>query len=164
MNKTKRFARCGAAGWRTAFSLALLAYAVNTRAEASGIPHDDAQAWPEVETVRTLLRADAAAALADCRVPGVCRPGLNSVELQQSPLRPPADIRVVAIFGVANRLSVDLLVNGTLLRYQAGRQEPIAGAITADVYRLLAIDGACVRLRRADQDYTGCLDAGRSHP
>ncbi|WMD23146.1 hypothetical protein RAS12_12435 [Achromobacter seleniivolatilans] len=164
MNKTKFFALCGAVGGRAVFSLALLAYAANTPAEESAMPQDDAHAWPEVETVRTLLRADAAAALADCRVPGICRPGLDSLGQKVSALRPPADIRVVAIFGISSRLKVDLIVNGTLLRYQAGRQEPIAGAVTAGVYRLLAIDGACVRLRGAEQDHTGCMDAGGNHP
>ncbi|KAG1165723.1 hypothetical protein G6F35_018616 [Rhizopus arrhizus] len=43
-------------------------------------PHSEAaQEWPEVETVRTRLRADAAAALADCRIPGICPAGAAPV-------------------------------------------------------------------------------------
>jgi len=125
---------------------------------------EEPRPWPETETVRALLRADAAAALADCRVPGLCRSGAESA----TPLAPPArasdDIRVMAIFGLARRLNADIAVNGAVLRYQAGRGEPVAGGADARVYRLLAIDDGCVRLRRGDIERTACLDAGKAQP
>lgn len=125
---------------------------------------EEPRPWPETETVRALLRADAAAALADCRVPGLCRAGAESA----APAAPPAkafdDIRVMAIFGLARRLSADIAVNGAVLRYQAGRGEPVAGAAPARAYQLQAIDDGCVRLRRDDVERTACLDAGKARP
>ncbi|KAG1272426.1 hypothetical protein G6F64_015511 [Rhizopus arrhizus] len=74
------------------------------------------------------------------------------------------DIRVAAIFGLARRLSADVVVNGELLRYQAGRAAPVAGQVSAGAYQLLSIEGACVRLRRDAADHTACLTAGRGEP
>lgn len=128
---------------------------------------DQAQAlqpWPEVETVRTLLRADAAAALSDCRVPGLCSMGEGKGTTAQAAVRAADDLRVTAIFGTARSLNVDIVVNGTLLRYRAGRADPVAGSAVDAPYRLVAIDGACVRLHRDGRDQTACLDAGRRHP
>ena len=122
----------------------------------------DPQTWPEAETVRTLLRADAAAALADCRVPGIC-PAAPAAAAA-APASQSDDVRVAAIFGVARQLQVDLVVNGALLRYQAGRAAPIAGARIAQAYQLVAVDGGCVRLRRGDRDIRACLDAGSPAP
>lgn len=128
---------------------------------------EEAQAWPEAETVRTLLRADAAAALADCRISGICPvPEVASpaAEPAASSARPADDIRVLAIFGIARNLRADLNVNGALLRYQSGRGAPIAGSSVADAYQLLAIEDACVRLRRGGRERTACLDLGGGHP
>jgi hypothetical protein len=127
---------------------------------------DEAQAWSEVETVRTLLRADAAAALADCRMPGICQSGPASIASTEASIRAPDEIRVAAIFGVARRLSADVVVNGAMLRYQAGRAAPVAGAISATAagYQLLAIEGACVLLRRDTKIHTACLSAERAGP
>ncbi|MBC9906391.1 MULTISPECIES: hypothetical protein [Achromobacter] len=125
---------------------------------------DEPRPWPETETVRALLRADAAAALADCRVPGLCRPGPESVGQAPPPARASDDIRVMAIFGLARRLSADVAVNGAVLRYQTGRGEPVAGAVDGRAYQLLAIDDSCVRLRRGDTERTACVDAGRGRP
>lgn len=132
--------------------------------QASPPQSDAAQEWPEVETVRTLLRADAAAALADCRIPGICLAGAASAAAGEPMARPRDDIRVAAIFGLARRLSADVVVNGALLRYQAGRAAPVAGEVSAGTYQLLAIEGACVRLRRDAADHIACLAAGRAEP
>lgn len=125
---------------------------------------EEPRPWPETETVRALLRADAAAALADCRVPGLCRPGPEPVTQAAPPARASDDIRVMAIFGLARRLSADIAVNGAVLRYQAGRGEPVAGGADARAYQLLAIDDSCVRLRRGDTERIACVDAGRGQP
>ncbi len=122
------------------------------------------QPWPEAETVRALLRADAAAALADCRAPGICGTGGQAAPSAAQPLRRSDDIRVAAIFGTARSLNVDVVVNGSLLRYRAGRADPVAGTAAMDAYRLLTIDGACVRLQRDGRDHTACLDAGGARP
>ncbi|QVQ29197.1 hypothetical protein [Achromobacter deleyi] len=134
------------------------------RALAAAPQAQEPQPWPEAETVLTLLRADAAAALADCRVPGLCAPGGQSSALATSAPPRRDDIRVAAIFGTARSLSVDVVVNGALLRYRAGRADPVEGAVTMDAYRLLTIDGACVRLHRDGRDHTACLDAGGVRP
>lgn len=122
------------------------------------------QPWPEVETVRALLRADAAAALSDCRVPGLCTMSEGTSSGMPPAGRAADDIRVTAIFGTARSLNVDIVVNGTLQRYRAGRADPVAGGALAAPYRLLAVDGACVRLQRDGRDQTACLDAGSGHP
>ncbi|AVJ27233.1 hypothetical protein [Achromobacter spanius] len=130
-------------------------------------PADQASApqpWPDVETVRTLLRADAAAALSDCRVPGLCAVGEGKGATMPPAGRAADDIRVTAIFGTARSLNVDVVVNGTLQRYRAGRADPVAGGALAAPYRLVAVDGACVRLHREGRDRTACLDAGGAHP
>lgn len=122
------------------------------------------QPWPEAETVRTLLRADAAAALADCRLPGICAASVGGSPLMEPPLRAADDIRVTAVFGTARSLNVDIIVNGSLLRYRAGRAEPIAGGGAMAPYRLMAIDGGCVRLLRDGRDQTACLDTKGRQP
>ncbi len=134
------------------------------RSQQGPQPAEEPQAWPEAETVRTLLRADAAAALADCRVPGICQPWAESGAAKPPAARASDDIRVMAIFGSTRRLSVDLAVNGAVLRYRAGRGEPVAGTVAAHAYQLLAIDDACVRLRRDEVERTACLDAGKAQP
>ena len=144
-----------------------LAISLAPCARAEPPPAAEPQAWPEAETVRMLLRAEAAAALADCSVPGRCPAGAD--QTPAAPAAAPAvraddDIRVLAIYGTARRLRVDLDVNGAVLRYQAGRGAPVAGAAVAGAYRLLAIEDACVRLRRDGLERTACLDLGRSLP
>lgn len=159
-----RIRRAVVRGPSTAFCLAVtLSVCAVTHARASP-PVEDAQAWPEVETVRTLLRADAAAALADCNVPGICRPGAEPADPEERASPQQDDIRVAAIFGSTRRLNVDVLVNGALLRYRAGHGAPVAGAVSAGAYRLLAVEGACVHLRRDKLHRTACLDAGRAYP
>lgn len=159
-NSIRRRSRRGTA-WRLALAVAG-ATALATSAAAQTPADLDPQAWPEADTVRTLLRADAAAALADCRVPGICPSG--AAVTSRAPMPPSDDVRVAAIFGVARQLQVDLVVNGALLRYQAGRGAPVAGARVAQAYQLLAVEGGCVRLRRDDHDVRACLDAGSPAP
>lgn len=150
-----------ATSWRRAW-VVVGGAAVATTVAAQTPAEADPQVWPEAETVRTLLRADAAAALADCRVPGICPSGAAAASRAQAPQSD--DVRVAAIFGVARQLQVDLVVNGALLRYQAGRGTPVAGARVAQAYQLLAVEGGCVRLRRDDHDVRACLDAGSPAP
>jgi len=156
-----RAAFAGGVAWVLAMGFAPVSAAA---AQALPPQSEAAQEWPEVETVRTLLRADAAAALADCRIPGICPAGAAPVVAGEPRGRPRDDIRVAAIFGLARRLSADIVVNGALLRYQAGRAAPVAGDVSAGAYQLLAIEGACVRLRRDAADHTACLATGRAEP
>ncbi len=147
----------------------LAAIALSAAAVSAGHAHPADQAsapqpWPDVETVRTLLRADAAAALSGCRAPGLCTVGEGNGAAMPPAGRAADDIRVTAIFGTARSLSVDIVVNGTVQRYRAGRADPVAGGVMAAPYRLVAIDGACVRLQREGSDLTTCLDAGGAHP
>lgn len=141
--------------------LALSAAAVSAGQVRAADHAQTPQPWPEVETVRTLLRADAAAALADCRVPGLCGVSEGKGDAAPPVARGVDDIRVTAIFGTARALNVDIVVNGTLLRYRAGRADPVAGGALMAPYRLLAIDGACVRLQRDGREHLACLDAAR---
>lgn len=139
-------------------------------AQSSALLVDEPQTWPEAETVRTLLRADAATALADCRVPGICQAGVGPGfappphAASAAMARPSDEIRVLAIFGVARSLRADLNINGAVMRYQAGRGTPIAGSAVMGAYQLLAIEDACVRLRRDDLERIACLDVGRAYP
>lgn len=153
-----------ALGRRTAVCVAVALSACAAAHANATPPVEEAQAWPEVETVRTLLRADAAAALADCKVPGVCQPGVERADPGERASRQQDDIRVAAIFGSTRRLNIDVLVNGALLRYRAGHGAPVAGAVSAGGYRLLAVEGACVHLRRDEHNRTACLDVGKAHP
>lgn len=156
-----RNSTCHATLWRLALTVAGAA-TLMASAAAQTPSEPDPQAWPEAETVRTLLRADAAAALADCRVPGICPAGVFTAA--RAPMPQADDVRVAAIFGVARQLQVDLVVNGALLRYQAGRGAPVAGARVAQAYQLVAVEGGCVRLRRDDRDVRACLGAGGPTP
>ncbi len=163
MNRNERcIVRWRAAG-RMLAGLALSAAAAAAGQVRAADPAQAPQPWPEVETVRTLLRADAAAALSDCRVPGLCAVGEAKGASAPSVARGADDIRVTAIFGTARALNVDIVVNGTLLRYRAGRADPVGGSALMAAYRLLAIDGACVRLQRDGREQLACLDAGRGH-
>lgn len=165
MNRNRRCAWRGPAPKRLFFGVALAVGAASGCWAQTATPRAlEPQPWPEAETVLTLLRADAAAALADCKVPGVCAPGGEPSALATPLSRRADDIRVAAIFGTARSLSVDVVVNGSLLRYRAGRADPVEGAATMDAYRLLTIDGACVRLHRDGRDHTACLDAGGIRP
>lgn len=165
MNRNKLWRRsCRAMPWRGVWAVAGAAvWAAGAQAQPA-VDAADPQAWPEAETVRTLLRADAAAALTECRVPGICPANGAAASRAPMPAPVPDDVRVAAIFGVARHLQVDLLVNGALLRYQAGRAAPVAGARVAQAYQLVAVDGGCVRLRRDDRDVRACLDAGSPTP
>jgi hypothetical protein len=138
--------------------------AVCAPAQASSPQVDEAHVWPDVETVQTLLRADAAAALADCRTPGICQTGAAPAGHSASSGPKQDDIRVAAIFGSTRRLTVDVVVNGALLRYRAGHGAPIAGAVSANGYQLLAVVGACVHLRRDEHDHMACVPLGRALP
>ncbi|MBV2157402.1 hypothetical protein EUC41_09365 [Achromobacter denitrificans] len=159
-------ARGGHAARLVAGIVLAVALASGVRAQLPPPATEEPQAWPEAETVRMLLRADAAAALADCRVPGICPAGAGSAPASgpAAPARSLDDIRVLAIFGMARSLRVDLNVNGAVLRYQSGRGAPIAGAAVAGAYQLLAIEDACVRLSRDGLERIACLDLGRAHP
>ncbi|KAG1390032.1 hypothetical protein G6F59_015334 [Rhizopus arrhizus] len=108
-------------------------FAPMSAAAAQALPpqSEAAQEWPEVETVRTLLRDDAAAALADCRTPGIGPAGAAPVGAGEPMVRRQDDIRVAAIFGLARRLSADVVVNGELLRYQAGSAAHVEGQVSA---------------------------------
>ncbi|MFD4839848.1 hypothetical protein ACFWP0_20255 [Achromobacter sp. NPDC058515] len=165
LNRNRHGARRRSIIGRLCLGLALAAGAAPaSQAQADAPQAQEPQPWPEAETVLTLLRADAAAALADCRVPGICAPGAGPTAPIVPSSRGRDDIRVAAIFGTARRLSVDVVVNGSLLRYQAGRADPVAGTAVMDAYRLLTIDGACVRLHRDGHDHTACLDAEGARP
>lgn len=167
MNRNKRRIRRRAAIARHLLGIMLAAGAASAcKAQGAAAQAVEPQPWPEAETVRALLRADAAAAaaMADCRAPGICGASGQAVPAAAQPARRSDDIRVAAIFGTAKSLNVDVVVNGYLLRYRAGRADPVAGAAAMDAYRLLTIDGACVRLHRDGRDHTACLDAGGSRP
>lgn len=165
MNRNRHCARHRAGPGRLLLGLALAVGAASgSRAQPAAPPPQEPQPWPEAQTVLTLLRADAAAALADCKVPGVCAPGAEPASSTAPAARARDDIRVAAIFGTARRLSIDVIVNGALLRYQAGRADPVAGSAAMDAYRLLTVDGACVRLHRDGRDHTACLDAEGARP
>lgn len=145
-------------------AIAFVALCGGGASHATTLPLEDARPWPEVETVQTLLRADAAAALADCRVPGICPSGRATAQPDEPTARQIDAIRVAAIYGSTRRLNVDVVINGALLRYRAGHQAPVAGAYSARAYRLLAVEGACVHLRRDDLDHTACVDIGAATP
>jgi len=163
MNRNKFFIQRRRATGRMLARIALSAAAVSAGQARAADHAQTPQPWPDVETVRTLLRADAAAALADCRVPGLCGAGEGKGASAPSVAHGADDIRVTAIFGTARALNVDIIVNGTLLRYRAGRPDPVAGGALMAPYRLLAVDGACVRLQRDGREQSACLDAGRGH-
>ncbi|WP_332613389.1 hypothetical protein [Achromobacter sp. ESBL13] len=145
-------------------AIALVALCVGAASRATPLSLEDARPWPEVETVQTLLRADAAAALADCRVPGICPSGPAIAQPDEPTARQVDAIRVAAIYGSARRLNVDVVINGALLRYRAGHHAPVAGAYFGRAYQLLAVEGACVHLRRDDLDHTACVDIGTATP
>lgn len=161
MNRNKFCIQRRRATGRMLARIALSAAAVSAGQVRAADHAQTPQPWPEVETVRTLLRADAAAALADCRVPALC--GVSEGKGDSAPpvARGADSIRVTAIFGTARALNVDIVVNGTLLRYRAGRADPVAGGALMAPYRLLAVDGACVRLQRDGREHSACLDAAR---
>jgi len=144
--------------------IVVFSLAIGAQAQALSPHVDEAHGWPDVETVQTLLRADAAAALADCRTPGICQPGAAPADQAASAGPKQDDIRVAAIFGSTRRLTVDVVVNGALLRYRAGHGAPIAGAVSANGYQLLAVVGACVHLRRNEHDHMACVPVGRALP
>lgn len=166
MNRNKQRMRRHSTIERLLLGFAISAAAAWTcRVQAAAPQPPEPQPWPEVETVRSLLRADAAAALADCRAPGICAGSLGpGTEAARPPAQRQDDIRVAAIFGTARGLTVDVMVNGALLRYRAGRADPVAGPVSAQPYRLLAIEGACVRLHREGRDHAACLDTGSARP
>jgi len=123
--------------------------------------------WAEGDTVRDLLRADARAARASRSLRRANDWLATTPQAGDSPVRgrsPDAVDRldVLAIYGVGKALHADVSVNGRLVRYRAGRAMPVAGggAVPGESYALVAIDGPCVRLRRAGEPRTACLSAG----
>lgn len=122
---------------------------------------DVTQPWPELDTVKALLQADAAAASGGCNWDPACiSPASNGAKTTKP--KPADNINVDAIYGFGKQLRVELSVNGKRARYLAGRSLPEFGPGAADgAYSLLAIEGSCVRLRRAERVRTVCLGASR---
>ncbi|WP_251864491.1 hypothetical protein [Achromobacter sp. Marseille-Q4962] len=128
-------------------------------AAQAGAANGEPAAWPEAETVRMLLRADAAAALAGCQASGACpRQGLP----EAAPAAAEDRIRLAAIYGIAPRLRAEVLINGAPLRFQAGRADPVAGAAAG--YRLLGMTAGCVSLLHAGRSRQVCLDLAEGRP
>jgi len=153
-----------ATGWADAADIPEAAIQAEAPAEAPAGAGAPTEPWAEGDTVRDLLRADAQAARAARPLQRAAdwlgRAPQAEVSATPGHLPDAADrIDVMAIYGVGKALHADISVNGRLARYRAGRERPVAGGHpgAGDPYALVAIDGPCVRLRKAGQPHTACL-------
>lgn len=117
--------------------------------------------WPETDTVKELLRRDAAAALVNRRYQQAAD------WLPQTPRAPVArpahaaeQISLSAIYGVGRALWADIRLDGRQGRYRVGQTLPTEPQQAA--YVLVAIEGRCVRLRKSGASAIACLDEGRT--
>lgn len=122
---------------------------------AQDAPAPDGQrVWSQAPTVHDLVRLDLEAALAQRRgplqAPGEpLRPGVAPAS--GKPDTPP--LRLAAIYGVGRQLQAELLSEGRRVVLRAGG----AGAASRG-WRLLSIEGECVRVRaRDDVVHAVCL-------
>lgn len=135
---------------------------------------DESQAaaadWPEGDTVRELLRADAQAARAASITPRQAADWLRQPApdarraaapsgAAASALSVPVDrIDLLAIYGVGAALQADVSINGVVSRYRAGRATPLASSPGhGEAYVLQGIKVPCVSLQKAGQTHNACL-------
>lgn len=143
--------------------LANSAYGQSTVLNSSGavVPVDALQAWPESDTVRELLRSDAAAALAAQRYQKAEDWIQSAKPLAERVTAPGGEktdaLRVKAIYGVGKTLQAELTINGHVLRSRPGQRVNDTYDETA-AYLIVAIEGSCVRWRRSNQTRTTCLN------
>jgi len=152
-------------------------------------PLDAAPApWPEADTVQALLRAETeraiiaarrrAAMMADASqaaVPplamptGVLPSGRPGQYDQEGGAPTSAEIndhlQLAAIYGVGQRLHVEILVNGRRTLYRAGHRIPVERDLAGQPYTLAAIAGGCVRLQAPGRERSACLgqSSARGH-
>jgi hypothetical protein len=113
--------------------------------------------WPEAETVNDLMQAEMRAAMMLQKQRAGARAlmaGANSDAHEDSRDR----LDLAAIYGIGDRLHVEVVVNGKPRQYRHGKKWPDGGAEGEDAYALVAIDGTCVKLGGANGTRTACMD------
>lgn len=127
---------------------------------AAAGPVDALQAWPESDTVRELLRSDAAAALAAQRYQKAEDWIQSAKPLAERATAPGGEktdaLRVKAIYGVGKTLQAELAINGQVLRSRPG--QCVHDTYETAAYLIVAIEGSCVRWRRGNETKTTCLN------
>lgn len=146
--------------WALSASLACVGNS-SVLASHGSAPASVNQSWPELDTVKALLRAEAVAASRGCHWDSACVKSASR-EAQANKSKPIDSIAIKAIYGLGKQLRVELSVNGRKAGYLAGQALPEFGSGAAERgYSLLAVEGSCVRLRRAETVRTVCLGAPR---
>jgi hypothetical protein len=122
-------------------------------------------AWPDKDSVEHILRLETAAVLQAMQGgPGRLGMPIAGAPTQASGVPGPQTdkqddrISLAAVYGVGKRLQVELLVNGRRQRYQSNRRLP-EGVQTRQqqAYRLVAIEGRCVKVDKGEGTRRVCL-------
>lgn len=121
--------------------------------EAAPNGEDDLD-W-ELQSVRELLRRDIQDALRPRASHGRPSPGPSLLPGAAPVARP----RLVAMYGVGQRLMAEVHVGGRAFLYVRGQALPVGHAGDPSVYRLRGMNGACVQLERGEDRHSLCLRA-----
>lgn len=124
--------------WRRALATALCL-------GAAPVSHADGAWHEQAETVRALLRADAARVLAR-EAPAAPEPVEPGAAAATAPVAP--GLALVALYGVGRELTAIVEVDGVRKEYRPGASLPHGGAGAAREYRLIGLLDNCAVLRR----------------
>ncbi|GEM_PF-1664438 len=118
----------------------------------------------DVRLVQDLLELDAQAALAAERrraaPPEGPVPGYAGSGAAPTPDAPARSLRLAAIYGVSGRLHADVVIDGALHTYRAGRPLPVGVPHGFGLPRMTRIAGACAEFDRGDGPQRLCLAKG----
>lgn len=119
----------------------------------TGTPREE---WSHAPTVQELLRLDLEAAMAEARGAHAAETRATAAEgVARQPAPDPP--KLIAIYGVGQRLQAEMVVDG-----QTHVLGSAASAAAAGGYRLIDMQGRCLRARKGDEAPLAlCLDAVR---
>ncbi|OZI59820.1 hypothetical protein [Bordetella genomosp. 11] len=155
-------------GRRLRRGLALMAIAASCAARAqadvaaAAAPDPAAtRGWPDADIVDELLRRETRAALTAQAQRSGSRHGAVSPMRSDAPAQADPDrMDLAAIYGVGQRLDVEILLNGRRLRYRHGRKWPDEAPDGDGAYTLRAIQGHCVVFDGSGGNRRVCLPRG----
>lgn len=111
--------------------------------------------WSQLVSVRELLQLDTERALARARTG---RSGRDSGVPEVMPASS-QQLELLAIYGVGTRLLAEVQVGHDRYVYLRGQALPVGGnrSLPEHAHRLVAIEGACVRMAFQSTEKTACL-------
>lgn len=133
------------------YILALLVALLTIDSYAELLPGDNEQlenATAQITTVEQLLQRDMQQALKNSQ---------QNQSLDKSLVLPVLAPRLVALYGVGKSLMAEIQVGNQAYLYIRGQPYPAGYRGDNRVYRLVAMNGACVQLEKGEDKHSLCL-------